>query len=203
MSDRSLCQIYQNVELGEGADVGPFVILGAPPRGKKPGELRTVIGPGAVIRSHTVIYAGNRIGRGFNTGHGVMVREDNEIGDDVSVGTGSIVEHHVRIANGVRIHSLAFVPEFSVLEEGCWIGPKVCITNAKYPRSPLVKETLKGATIGKGAKIGANTTLLPGVVIGAHSLVGAGSVVTKDVPEGVVVAGNPAKIIKKLSELPY
>jgi acetyltransferase-like isoleucine patch superfamily enzyme len=156
-----------------------------------------------VIRSHTVLYAGNRIGANFQTGHGAMIREENEIADDVSVGTGSVVEHHVRIARGVRIHSQAFVPEFSVLEEECWIGPNVVITNAKYPRSPGVKESLQGALVRRFAKIGANSTLLPGIEIGEYALVGAGSVVTKDVPPRTVVAGNPARVIKTIDNLPY
>jgi acetyltransferase-like isoleucine patch superfamily enzyme len=107
------------------------------------------------------------------------------------------------MGNGVRIHSQAFVPEYSVLEDNCWIGPNVVITNAKYPRSPRVKETLKGAIIRQGAKIGANSTLLPGIEIGENALVGAGSVVTKNVPAGTVVVGNPAYVIKQISELPY
>jgi acetyltransferase-like isoleucine patch superfamily enzyme len=96
-----------------------------------------------------------------------------------------------------------FIPEYSVLEEGCWIGPNVVFTNAKYPLSPGVKDNLAGPTIRKGAKIGANVTLLPGVVIGENALVGAGSVVVRDVPPGAVVAGNPARVIRQISELPY
>ena len=162
-----------------------------------------MVGTGAVIRSHTVIYAGNVIGNNFQTGHGVMIRESNEIGDDVSVGTGSVVEHHVKIGNAVRVHSQVFIPEFSTLEDGCWLGPNVVLTNAKYPLSRGVKEHLVGPVIKKRAKVGANSTLLPGVVIGADALVGAGSVVTKDVPDRTVVAGNPAKVIGNIGELPY
>jgi acetyltransferase-like isoleucine patch superfamily enzyme len=163
----------------------------------------TRIGAGAVIRSHSIIYAGSRIGNNFQTGHGVLLREHNEIGADVSIGSGSVVEHHVKIGNGVRLHSNVFVPEFSVLMDNCWLGPNVVLTNAKYPRSPGVKEELKGATIEEGAKIGANATLLPGVRIGRNALVGAGAVVTSDVPAATVVVGNPARVIKNLSSLPY
>jgi acetyltransferase-like isoleucine patch superfamily enzyme len=189
------------VQLGKGPQVGEYVIVGEPPRGKTPGEMLTVIGSNAVIRSHSIIYAGNVIGDNFQTGHGVMIRENNQIGDNVSVGTHSIVEHHVTIGNDVRLHSNVFVPEFSVLEDGCWLGPNVVVTNARYPRSPDVKETLKGAIIKRNAKIGANTTLLPGVTIGENALIGAGSVVVDDVPPGAVAVGNPARVVKRVADL--
>jgi acetyltransferase-like isoleucine patch superfamily enzyme len=195
--------IYPNVLLGEGSTTEDFCIVGVPPRGATPGEIPTVIGAGAVIRSHTVIYAGNTIGRHFQTGNKVNIRELNEIGDDVSIGTLSVVEHHVKIGNGVRIHTQAFVPEFSVLEDGCWIGPNVVLTNAKYPLSPGVKDSLAGPLIRRAAKIGANATILPGVVIGEYALVGAGAVVVRDVPAHAVVAGNPARVIGQLADLPY
>jgi acetyltransferase-like isoleucine patch superfamily enzyme len=195
--------VHENVVLGDGSVVEDYCILGSPPRGAREGELSTIIGEGAVIRSHTVIYAGNTIGRNFQTGNKVNIRESNRIGDNVSVGTLSVIEHHVEIADNVRIHTQAFIPEFTVLEEGCWIGPNVVITNAKYPLSPNAKHTLAGPVIRKGAKIGANSTILPGVVIGENALVGAGSVVAHDVAPGDVVVGNPARVIRHISGLPY
>ena len=196
-------RIYQNVTLGDGTSVEDFSLIGVPPRGAQDGELPTTIGERAVIRSHTVIYAGNVIGRNFQTGNKVNIRESNRIGDNVSIGTLSVVEHHVDIGNGVRIHTQVFIPEFSVLEDGCWIGPNVVLTNAKYPLSPGVKDSLVGPVIRRNAKIGANATLLPGVVIGEGALVGAGAVVVRDVPPGAVVVGNPARVIRHVSDLPY
>ena len=193
--------LYPNVTLGANVQIGEFVIIGMPPRDKLEGELATVIGDNAVIRSHTVIYAGNVIGKNFQTGHGVLVREDNEIGDNVSIGSHSVIEHHVRIGHAVRIHSQAFVPEFTVLEDGSWIGPHVTLTNARYPLSRGAKESLKGPTIKARAKIGANATVLPGVVVGTDALVGAGAVVVDDVPEGKVVVGNPARVINEVAAL--
>ena len=187
---------YKNVSVGQGSVVEDYCLLGTPPRGHSDGELPLLIGEGAVIRSHTVIYAGNTIGRNFQTGNKVNIRELNIVGDNVSVGTLSVVEHHVTIGSDVRIHTQAFIPEFSVLKNGCSIGPNVVLTNAKYPQSPGAKEHLAGPTVRKGAKIGANATLLPGVVIGENALVGAGAVVVHDVAPGTVVAGNPARLIR-------
>jgi acetyltransferase-like isoleucine patch superfamily enzyme len=195
--------IYPGVVWAGDYTLGLYVVVGHPSSGRQPGDVATHIGSGALIRSHTVIYAGNRIGSNFQTGHGVLVREENEIGDDVSIGSGSVIEHHAKIGHGVRLHSNCFVPEFSVLEDECWLGPQVVLTNAKYPRSAGVKERLAGPCVGRRSKIGANATLLPGVRIGAGALVGAGAVVTKDVPPGAVVAGNPAQTIGRVSSLPY
>jgi len=193
-------KIYPNVKLGKNVKIGEFCIIGLPPCEENKGKTDTVIGDNACIRSHTVIYAGNDIGENFQTGHHVMVREDNSIGDDVSIGTGSCVEYHIEIENNVRIHSGAFIPEYSILEEGCWLGPGAVLTNAKYPCSVSAKKNLKGPRICKGAKLGANVTVLPGLTVGDNCLIGAGSVVVKDVQPGKIVVGNPAKFIGDITE---
>jgi len=194
-------KICKNVRIGENAKIGEYALIGVPPRGKEEGDLETVIGKNANIRSHSVIYAGNKIGDNFQTGHAVLVRELNEIGNDVSIGTHSVIEHNVKIGDGVRIHSQAFIPEFSELKKGCWIGPKVTFTNAYHPLCPKVKECLKGPVIGECAKVGATAVILPHVKIGKNAFVGAGAIVTSDVPDDMVVAGNPARVMKKVSEL--
>ena len=194
-------KIYNNVKLGKNIKVGDFVVIGIPPQGKKDGEIETIIGDNAVIRSHTVIYAGNKIGDNFQTGHHVMIRENNHIGENVSIGTGSCIEYNVIINDGVRIHSHVFIPEYSVLEENCWMGPNVVLTNAKYPKSKDVKENLKGPIIQRNAKIGANSTILPARIVGENSLIGAGTVIVEDVPADKVVVGNPGKVIKDIGSI--
>lgn len=198
-----MVNLKKGVQIGSDHHIGEYVLIGLPPRGQKEGDLKTVIGDNAVIRSHSVIYSGNRIGNNFESGHGIMIRESNVIGDNVRIGSGSNIEYQVKIGNNVSIHSQAFIPEFSIIEDDCFIGPNVVLTNAKYPHSPDARKTLVGPVLKKGAKIGANSTILPGVIIGENALVGAGSTVTKDVPANKVVAGNPAKIISDISELPY
>lgn len=193
--------LHPNVSIGEGGRVEEFVVIGVPPSGVGSGGLRVLIGPNARIRSHSVLYAGNTIGERFQSGHGVLVRESNEIGDDVSIGSHTVIEHHVRIGNRARVHSNAFIPEFSIIEEGAWIGPNVVLTNALYPLSPGAKSHLRGPLIRAGAKIGANATLLPGVSIGRGALVGAGAVVVHDVPDGAVVVGNPARVVKQITDI--
>jgi len=188
--------VMPNVQLGANVHIGAHCIIGEPFRDYA--AQPTVIGDDAVIRSGTVIYAGNRIGRGFQTGHKANIRELNVIGDDVSIGTLSVVEHHVQIGNYVRLHTQVFVPEYSVLKDHAWLGPNVALTNALYPKHPAAKDNLEGPTILEHAKIGANATILPGVVVGEAALVGAGSVVTKNVQHRTIVAGNPAQFIRPI-----
>ena len=186
--------IHPNVQLGDNITIEDFCVIGVPFKGYQ-GE-PTVIGDHAIIRSHTVIYAGNAIGHGFQSGHKANLRELNRLGNDVSVGTLAVVEHHIQMGDGVRIHSQAFIPEFTILDDRCWIGPNVVLTNAKFPQHPQAKAQLKAPHIGSHARIGANSTLLPGVHIGHHALVGAGSLVIGDVLPGVIVAGSPAKYLR-------
>ena len=188
--------IHPNVILHEGTTVEDYCVIGLPFKGMKNDE--TIIGKNSIIRAGSYIYAGNKIGKNFQTGNKVNIREKNIIQDNVSIGTLSVVEHNIQIGSGVRIHSQVFIPEFTILEDECWLGPNVVITNAKYPKHPSVKDQLKGAHIHKSAKIGANTTLLPGISIGENSLIGAGSLVTHDISSGVVAFGNPAKILRKI-----
>jgi acetyltransferase-like isoleucine patch superfamily enzyme len=195
--ERSAAQSMRYLISGE-ISVGEFCILGEP-YGNIPLHIK---GP-ATLRSHTVLYMGSTIGSNFITGHHVLVRHNCNIGNNVSVGSSSVLEFCVTIGNNVRIHSHAFIPEYTIIEDDVWIGPRITCTNAKYPKSPGVKHSLKGPVIKKGAIIGANATLLPGITIGENALVGAGSVVTKDIPRGEVWAGNPAKQINMKKNLPY
>ena len=194
-------QVFKNVRLGKNCTLESPVVVGKPPRGKVDGELKTVLGDNCVIRCFTTIYAGTRIGNGLQTGHGALIREGNTIGNGCSIGTNAVLEFDNKIGNFVRIHSGAFL-EMVTVEDHVFIGPNVVFTDDPHPMGcPKFKECVGGATVRKFARIGANSTILPGVVIGKNSLVGAGSIVVKDVEEGTVVAGAPAKFICRVSEL--
>ncbi len=159
------------------------------------------IGGQATVRPFTTIYAGNIIGDRLQTGQGASIREDNLIGHDVSVGTNAVLEFGNKIGDRVRIHSGCFL-EMVTVEDDVFIGPNVVFTDDPHPMGcPRYKECKGGAVVRRLARIGANSTILPGVEIGENALVGAGSVVIEDVPAGAVVVGNPARIIKRVSDL--
>jgi acetyltransferase-like isoleucine patch superfamily enzyme len=182
--------IIGSVKLGKDPLIQENVILGS----AEDGEL--VIGDNALIRSGSVIYSAVRIGHNFKTGHGVLVREDSLLGDNVLIGSHSVVDGHCTLGNNVSIQTNAYITAYTTIEDDVFIGPRVVTTNDKYM---LAGARLIGPTIKKGARIGANATLLPGVVIGAGAVVGSGSVVTRDVPAGATVVGNPAHLISSLA----
>lgn len=204
MNIHPLANVAQETDIGPDCVIEAYCVVGYGDAATASETTRPVrIGLGSHLRQFTVIYWGTEIGKRFHSGHKANIRESCSIGDDVSIGTLSVIEHHVRIGSRVRIHSQAFIPEYSIIEDDVFIGPNVVLTNAKYPASPDVKAHLRGPLIKTKAIIGANATILPGVVIGSQAVVGAGSVVTRDVETGTVVAGNPARAINTVSALPY
>ncbi len=192
--------IYPGVQLGSGTALDPGVIVGVPARGQSPGEVTTSIGPDGRLRSGTVVYAGAQLGARLNTGHGALIREDNVVGDDCSIGTHAVLEPGNRIGDGTRIHSRCFL-ENVTLGRRVFVGPGVVFTDDPHPACPRFRECVLGAVVEDDVSIGGNATILPGVRIGAGALIGAGSVVTRDVPAGSVVAGNPARVVKQVAEL--
>ena len=189
----------ESFTVGANPSIGDYVVLGYCPPGKSFAKL--TIGHNALIRSHTVIYAGTEIGNGFQAGHGVLIREGNIIGDNVSIGSHTVVERENRIGSATRIHSNCFIPEFVIIEEGVWIGPCVTVLNILHPPCPRFEDCAKSVHIKRNAKIGGNVTIGPRVTIGQNSLVGMGSVVTADIPDDVLAFGNPARVVKPITRL--
>jgi len=194
-------RICRGVTLGADADLQAPCILGKPPRGAAEGELSLRIGAGATVRPFTTIYAGSTFGARLQTGQGVSIREDNVVGDDVSIGTTAVLEFGNRIGDRVRIHSGCFL-EMVTIEDDVFVGPHVVFCDDPHPMGcPRYKECKGGAVVRRLARVGAACTVLPGVEIGEGALVGAGSVVVEDVPAGMVVVGSPAHVVKAVADL--
>jgi acetyltransferase-like isoleucine patch superfamily enzyme len=141
-----------------------------------------------------VVYAGSKIGDGLATGHNVVIREQNHIGDNLAIWNNSVIDYGCWVGNNVKIHSNVYVAQFTMIEDNVFIAPGVSIANDIHPGCAFSKECMKGPVLKRGAQIGVNTTILPYVTIGAGALIGAGSVVTRNIPAGAVAYGNPARV---------
>jgi acetyltransferase-like isoleucine patch superfamily enzyme len=174
-------------------------ILGYPPARTCARDLH--IGARAQVRSGSAIYLGSRIGARFQTGHNVVIREECRIGDDVSVWSNTVVDYGCHIGNRVKIHSNCYIAQYTDIDDDAFLAPGVCVANDLYPGQADSARVMSGPSIGAGAQIGVNVTLLPYVRIGAGSLIGAGAVVVFDIPPGAGAFGNPASVRGQVEEL--
>lgn len=179
--------IHDNVEIGAGTVIGSHCEIGCPnplASGRK-----LSIGAGSLIRSHSVFYEGSSFGDRLVTGHRVTVRELTEAGENLQIGTLGDIQGHCKIGNYVRFHSNVHIGQKSVIGNCVWIFPYVVLTNDPHPPS----EVLIGCEVADFAVIATMSVVLPGVKIASHTLIGAHSLVNRNVREGMVVSGNPAK----------
>ena len=202
-------RIYGRSYIGKDAILGEGVMIGYPTadilrQAASTGEniedmdyQGAVIGDNAVIRSNSVIYTGIRTGNNLRTGHNVLIREDTRIGDNVLIGTNTIIDGRTSIGSNVSIQGNVYVPLNVIIEYNVFIGPCAVLANDKYPVRK--KSELNGPVLRRGASVGANATLLPGVELGEGAMVAAGALVTKDVPPWKLAIGFPA-VVKELPE---
>jgi acetyltransferase-like isoleucine patch superfamily enzyme len=187
-------------DVGPGLDADADVIVGYP--AARPISQPLVLGRDARLRSGTVVYGGSSIGARLHTGHHVVIREECRIGDDVSVWTGSVIDYGCRIGSRVKIHCNCYIAQFTEIDDDAFLAPGVTIANDLYPGRAGSAQFMSGPSIGAGAQIGVNVTILPFVRIGAGALVGAGSTVTRDLPDGCVAYGSPAVARGSVHDLP-
>jgi acetyltransferase-like isoleucine patch superfamily enzyme len=155
------------------------------------------LGPGTVISTGAVVFAGTRIGARVIVGDQACVRERCDIGDDVVIGRGSLVENDTIVGARTKIQAMAYVTAYATLEEDVFLAPCVQTSNDNFMgRTERRHELRKGPAIRRGARVGVGAVLCPAVEIGEEAFVGAGAVVVKDVPPRVVVVGNPARVLR-------
>lgn len=185
------------VVLGQSCRIDPGVVLGY--RTGRPIPMTPlVLGDESVVRTGSVLYAGTTIGKKLETGHNVVIREQNLIGERLSVWNNTVIDYGCMIGNHVRIHSNCYISQFTTIEDDVFIAPGTSTANDPHPVCTLC---MRGPTLKKGCRIGVNVTLLPHVVIGEGAVIGAGSVVTRDVPPFTLAYGNPARPRKPVDSL--
>jgi acetyltransferase-like isoleucine patch superfamily enzyme len=195
--------VHPGTVLGEGVQILENAVVGKQPtlsprstatRDPMP---PTEIGEGSIVSTGAVVFAGSRIGARVILGDQSCVRERVTVGDDVVLGRGSLVENDTSIGAMTRIQADAYITAYSTLEEHVFIAPCVVTTNDNFMgRTDRRHELVKGPTIRRGARIGGGAVLCPGIVVGEEAFVGAGAVVTGDVPPRVIVVGNPARVLR-------
>jgi UDP-3-O-[3-hydroxymyristoyl] glucosamine N-acyltransferase len=196
--------IYAGSKLGSGCDIRAGVILGRRPR-SSPSSRRKVgadlsplaLGNECIVGCNAVIYAGNQIGNRVMIGDLASIRENNRVGDRVIIGRAVTVEYEARIQDGVVIQTGCHITDYAVIEEGVFFGPQVttCSDN-----SMGLAARFDGPHIGRYARIGSNSTILPGVRIGARAVVSAGTLVARSVTPGKLVASPSGREIMRVAQ---
>ncbi len=193
--------IYDNVTIGDNSIIANDCIIGEPTNAYYTDESYTnpptFIGANALIRSHCIIYAGNNFKENFSTGHRVTIRENCNIGKNCRIGTLSDIQGYVTFGDYCWLHSNVHIGQQSTLGNFVFVYPYVVFTNDPHPPSNICV----GPTVGDYSQIAVFSVLLPGVKIGKHVLVGAGSIVSRQVADYQLVTGNPAKPVKDVREL--
>ncbi len=201
------CRIGHNVVIHDGSKIGSNVriddntVVGKQPMRAAFSTLKAhekpegaVIGDDCLIGAGVVIYAGCTLGRKVLVADQASIREDVTVGDFTIVGRGVAIENHTTVGSYVKLETGSYVTAHTVIEDGCFIAPMACTTNDNFMgRTEERFKHTKGPHIKRGGRVGANATLLPGLVVGEDGIVAAGSVVTRDVPAYKIVLGAPAK----------
>lgn len=192
--------ILSGTVIGNNVKIGSNCVIGVKPGGNKRmrRENETIdkltIGSNTTIGNLVSIYNGSSISENCFIGDHASIRENVSIGQETVVGRAAIVELNTTIGSRCTIQTLAYITGDTILEDNVFIGPCVSMSNDKY--MGLQEYQLKGPHIKRNVKVGNNATFLPNVTVGENAVVGAGSVVTKDVKDGETVVGVPAKSIK-------
>lgn len=194
--------LHDFVTIESNTVIGPYVVIGEPLvdsyKSSDYSNPRTVIGRNSVIRSGTIIYAGCRLGQGTTTGHYAVIRERTTCGEDCSFGTFATSDGDVKIGDRCRFHYYAHVCKKAKIGDDIRMFPRSMLLNDTHP--PCGR-CLQGPEISDRVVIGSAATIAPKVKVGQDALIAAMSMVTKDVPAGMVVMGVPAKVVGKASDI--
>ena len=200
--------IHAGTKLGRGTVIGDGAVIGKQPRLAKTSSLSysdpfepLKVGENCSIGAGAVVYAGSTVGDNTMIADLASVRENCTIGNFSLVGRGVCVENGVTIGDYTKVQSNAYITAYTTLEDRVFIAPCVTTTNDNFMgRTEKRFKLVKGAHVKKGARVGGNSILLPGITIGEEAFVAAGSVVTRDVPPRKLVMGVPARIVRDVPE---
>jgi acetyltransferase-like isoleucine patch superfamily enzyme len=194
--------IYENVHIGRNSRIGAQCILGE----RQAGYLQDSdyknpplqIGHDSVIRSGTIIYSGCSMGPNFHTGNRAVIREESHFGENCSFGTLSQSDGRIKVGNNCRFHNNVFLATYTTIEDNVQFFPMSCTVDSLHPPCQKGRE---GPYVESNVIVGAKALLLPRIKIGSGAVIAGASVVTHDVPPHMVVAGAPARVLKRKDEV--
>ena len=198
--------IWGPVRLGKRTYVGPNCVIGFPDSpgigelmrsDRVVGKQLTILGDNCIVRAGSSVYTDVTIANDVSFGHNVLVREAVTIGEHTKLGTNVVVDGKSSIGSRVSIQTGVYICSYSTVEDAVFLGPCCVFTNDKYIAQKPFK--LIGPTVKKGASIGANALLFPGIIVGEGAVVGSQAMVNSDVPPRTMFAGIPAK---KIADIP-
>ena len=199
--------VHEGTVLGDGVKVLEGAVVGKQPTlsprstAKREPLPPTTVGDGTIVSTGAIVFAGSTIGARVILGDQSCVRERVQVGDDVVIGRGVLVENDTTIGALTKIQAEAYITAYSTLEDNVFIAPCVVTTNDDYMgRTEKRLAAMRGPTIRRGARVGGGAVLCPGIEIGEEAFVGAGAVVTKDVPPRTLVVGNPARVLREVPD---
>jgi UDP-2-acetamido-3-amino-2,3-dideoxy-glucuronate N-acetyltransferase len=190
--------VGSDVRLGDGCVVGKPPVLGSRSSASREEPPPASLGDGASVGAGAMVLAGAVIGAGCVIGDQAHVRERAVIGEESVVGRGVSVENDVSVGARVRLQTNAYITAWSVVEDDVFVAPGVITTNDPTAGRRGPDDELRGALLRRGCRVGAGAVLLPGVEVGEEAFVGAGAVVTADVPARALVMGVPARVVREL-----
>jgi acetyltransferase-like isoleucine patch superfamily enzyme len=199
--------VHPGTVLGDGVRVLEHAVVGKQPTLSPRSTARreplppAEIGDGTIVSTGAIVFAGAKIGARVILGDQSCVRERVTVGDDVVLGRGSLIENDSTVGAMTKIQAEAYITAYSTLEDHVFVAPCVVTSNDNLMgRTERRHDLIEGPTIRRGARIGAGAVLCPAVEIGEEAFVGAGAVVTNDVPPRTLVVGNPAKKLRDVPE---
>jgi acetyltransferase-like isoleucine patch superfamily enzyme len=207
MIGHNVC-IHRGTKIGNNVRIDDNTVIGKTPMRavnsimKDEKELEpAVISEGCLIGAGVIIYCGCKIGSRTLVADLSTIRENVEIGEKTIIGRGVAVENYCKVGSNCKLETNVYLTAYSEVEDYVFIAPGVVTSNDNFAaRSKERYKHFKGVTIKKGGRVGAQATILPGKIISEDAFVAAGSVVTKDVENGKIVAGNPARFLRDVPE---
>jgi acetyltransferase-like isoleucine patch superfamily enzyme len=193
--------VHGGTQVGDDVHVGHQAIIGEPEHGYAVRQIHqgagdtTIVGAGAVIRAGAIVYAGVRVGTRSTIGHRTLLRTNVTVGADSQLAANLTVERGTQIGCGVRCSPGSHLTANTVVADGVFLGAGVRTVNDMQLiwRDPEYEQSLAPPVFLRGCKIGSGVVVLAGITVGAHALIGAGSVLTRDVPAQAIVYGVPGR----------